>query len=152
MIRRPPTSTRTDTPFPDTTLFRARQRIGDAFQGGRKVIFHRHWRNTRNSRIAFVYRQSSRSEVPISRSVMALNNEGGSQGPWGGSGGGDGPRNPWGNEPPRGPGRGNRPSNVDFDSLIRKGQERLRSSIPGGGGDPRRMWLMTAGEIGRAHV
>lgn len=78
---------------------------------------------------------------------MALNNEGGSQGPWGGSGGGDGPRNPWGNEPPRGPGRGNRPSNVDFESLIRKGQERLRSSIPGGGGDPRRMWLMIAGGL-----
>src|SRR3546814_20347793 len=120
MIRRPPTSTRTDTPFPDTTLFRARQRIGDAVQGGRKVIFHRHWRNTRNSRIAFVYRQSSRSDVPISRSVMALNNEGGSQGPWGGSGGGEGPRNPWGNEPPRGPGRGHRPSNVDFENMIRK--------------------------------
>src|SRR3546814_19194254 len=78
---------------------------------------------------------------------MALNNEGGSQGPWGGSGGGDGPRNPGGNEPPRGPGRGNRPSNVDFESLIRKGQERLRSSIPGGGGDPRRMWLMIAGGL-----
>src|SRR3546814_8313714 len=57
------------------------------------------------------------------------------------------PRNPWGNEPPRGPGRGNRPSNVDFESLIRKGQERLRSSIPGGGGDPRRMWLMIAGGL-----
>src|SRR3546814_8064391 len=129
MIRLPPRSTRPDTLFPYPTLFRsgrhaiayhrrgqpvrsqqalARQRIGDAVQGGRKVIFHRHWRNTRNSRIAFVYRQSSRSEVPISRSVMALNNEGGSQGPWGGSGGGDGPRNPWGHEPPRGPGRGNR--------------------------------------------
>lgn len=81
---------------------------------------------------------------------MILNNEGGSQGPWGGSGGGDGggPRNPWGNQPPRGgPGRGNRPSNVDFENLIRKGQERLRSSIPGGGGDPRRMWFTIAAVV-----
>src|SRR3546814_9548341 len=30
MIRRPPRSTRTDTLFPYTTLFRSRRRIGDA--------------------------------------------------------------------------------------------------------------------------
>ncbi len=79
---------------------------------------------------------------------MTFNSEGGSQGPWGGSGGGDGgggPRNPWGNQPPRGPGRGNRPS-VDIETIIRKGQERLRSSIPGGG-EPKRFWLTIAGAV-----
>ena len=82
---------------------------------------------------------------------MILNNEGGSQGPWGsGGGGGDGggPRNPWGG-PPRdsGPGRGNRPSGPDLESLLRKGQERLRSSLPGGGGEPRRLGLIIGAAI-----
>src|SRR3546814_6896206 len=34
MIRRPPRSTRTDTPFPYTTLFRSRGRVGDSPQAG----------------------------------------------------------------------------------------------------------------------
>lgn len=75
---------------------------------------------------------------------MILNSEGGSQGPWGsgGDGGSNGPpRNPWGNQPPHGPGRGNRPSGNDFEAMLRKGQERLRSSFGGGQGDPRRLWL-----------
>lgn len=69
------------------------------------------------------------------------NNDGGSNGPWGG-GGGNGPRNPWGNGgggggPSRGPGgRGNGP---DLDEFIRRSQEKLRSSLPGGGG--RGAWL-----------
>lgn len=77
---------------------------------------------------------------------MTLNNDGGSQGPWGGSGGdGDGPRNPWGNQPPRGGGRGNRPQSPDLEAMLRKGQERLRSSLTGGvGGEPRRLWMTIA--------
>jgi len=70
------------------------------------------------------------------------NNDGG---PWGegsggaggsGSGGGSGggPRNPWGDGPPKRP-QGPRPrGNNDFDEMIRRGQERLRQSLPGGGG------------------
>ena len=72
------------------------------------------------------------------------NNESGGGGPWGGGGGkggggdgGDGgpPKSPWGEGPPRRPNRPNRPSgNVDFDAFIRRSQEKLRGSIPGGGG------------------
>ena len=77
---------------------------------------------------------------------MTLNNDGGSQGPWGGSGGdGDGPRNPWGNQPPRGGGPRNRPQSPDLEAMFRKGQERLRSSLPGGvGGEPYRLWITIA--------
>jgi len=75
------------------------------------------------------------------------NNESGGGGPWGGGGnkgggsgdgnGGDGgpPKSPWGEGPPRRPNRPNRPSgNVDFDAFIRRSQEKLRGSIPGGNG------------------
>ncbi len=54
----------------------------------------------------------------------------------GGSGGGSGggPRNPWGEGPPKRP-QGPRPTgNRDFDDIIRRGQEKLRQSFPGGGG------------------
>ncbi|WP_416907889.1 MAG: FtsH protease activity modulator HflK [Polymorphobacter sp.] len=67
------------------------------------------------------------------------NNEGGS--PWGDKSGGrsgergegdGGPKSPWGDTPPRKPTP--RPSgNRDFDDIIRRGQEKLRS-LPGGGG------------------
>src|SRR3546814_16060800 len=79
---------------------------------------------------------------------MIFNTEGGSQGPWGGGSGG-GPLNPWGNQPPRGPGRGNRPPNFDFEAMLRRGQERFRSSLPGGGGggDSQRKWLIIAAAI-----
>jgi membrane protease subunit HflK len=57
---------------------------------------------------------------------------GGGNGSSGGSGGG--PRNPWGEGPPKRP-QGPRPSgNRDFDDIIRRGQEKLRQSFPGGGG------------------
>ena len=71
------------------------------------------------------------------------NNDGG---PWGndpGSGGNDGgsgggPRNPWGEGPPKRP-NGPRPGgNRDFDDIIRRGQEKLRQSFNGGGGTPGR--------------
>ncbi|MEX6725626.1 protease modulator HflK [Parapedomonas caeni] len=59
---------------------------------------------------------------------MPWQNNGGN-GPWGGGGGsGGGPRNPWGGND----GGGSQPPNLD--DLIRKGQERLRASMPGGGG------------------
>ncbi len=60
---------------------------------------------------------------------------GGSGGGSGGSGGSGGPpRNPWGDGPPKKP-QGPRPTgNRDFDDIIRRGQEKLRQSLPGGGG------------------
>jgi membrane protease subunit HflK len=51
----------------------------------------------------------------------------------GGGASGGGPRSPWGEGPPRKP-QGPRPSgNRDFDDIIRRGQEKLRSSLGGGG-------------------
>ena len=63
------------------------------------------------------------------------NNEGG---PWGsGGGGGDKPRNPWGQKPSGGSrGGGGKPSGgggADFDDFIRRSQERLRAGMGGGG-------------------
>lgn len=68
------------------------------------------------------------------------NNSGGSGGPWGGGDGGGGPRNPWGSGggPSRGPG-GGRGNGPDFDEFIRRSQERLRSTLPGGRQGP--PWL-----------
>ncbi len=53
-------------------------------------------------------------------------------GPWGGGGGGD-KQGPWGQgpQPPRGGGGGNPP---DLEEIIRRGQDRLKNAIPGGGG------------------
>lgn len=85
---------------------------------------------------------------------MILKSEGGPKGPWGSGGGsggdGGGPRNPWGGTPPRGsggPGRGNRPTGPDLEAIFKRGQERLRSSFPGGGGEPRRLGLMIGGAV-----
>lgn len=75
------------------------------------------------------------------------NNNDGAGGPWGGGGGGNsgggGPRSPWGEGPQRRPGPRRPTGNNDFDSLIRRTQERLRQSLPGGGDSPlgRRPWL-----------
>lgn len=70
---------------------------------------------------------------------MPWNNQsGGGGGPWGGGGnnggGQGGPGGPWGGGPggQRPGGGGNQPP--DLEEIIRKGQERLRSAIPGGGG------------------
>src|SRR5579863_847284 len=46
-------------------------------------------------------------------------------GPWGGGGGGP---SPWGKQPPRGP---------NIEDLIKRGQDRLRGSLPGGFGGSR---------------
>ncbi len=66
---------------------------------------------------------------------MPWQNNGGSGGPWGSGGGsGGGPRNPWGGGSggSGGGGGGQQPPNLD--DLIRRGQERLRASLPGGTG------------------
>ena len=68
---------------------------------------------------------------------MPWNNQGGG-GPWGGGssggGGGGGPRGPWG-QGPQGGGGGGGGQPPDLEELIRKSQERLKSVLPGGGGN-----------------
>jgi membrane protease subunit HflK len=61
---------------------------------------------------------------------MPWSNQSGGGGPWGGGGGNGG--GPWG-QGPRGPGGpGNTPP--DLEDIIRRGQDRLKSALPGGGG------------------
>ena len=77
---------------------------------------------------------------------MPWQNDGGSGGPWG-SGGGDGPKNPWGGKPKGGGGGGgggggNRGGPPDFDAFIRRSQERLRGAMPDG--RPRLPWTLIA--------
>jgi modulator of FtsH protease HflK len=74
--------------------------------------------------------------------------------PWGGGGGqgggnggggdGDEPRNPWGNRGGGG-GGGKGGGGPDLDDLLRQGRDRLRSSLPGGGG--RSIWGIAAAGI-----
>lgn len=62
------------------------------------------------------------------------NQNGGGGGPWGGGGNGGG-GGPWGQGPqgPRGPQRpGGQPP--DLEEIIKRGQDRLRRALPGGGG------------------
>ncbi|MGF1629712.1 MAG: FtsH protease activity modulator HflK [Kiloniellaceae bacterium] len=64
---------------------------------------------------------------------MPWENKGGSGGPWGGGGGGGsgGPGGgPWGRG---GGGSGGGPRPPDFEDFIKKGQDRFRSMLPGGG-------------------
>jgi membrane protease subunit HflK len=63
----------------------------------------------------------------------------GSGGGWqsGGSGGGGGGGGPWGQGP-----SGGRPP--DLEDMLRKGQDKLRSMIPGGGGGGKYIWLIVA--------
>jgi modulator of FtsH protease HflK len=69
---------------------------------------------------------------------MPWSNQNGGGGPWGGGGGGGGNnQGPWGQGPQRpngggGGGGGNRPP--DLEEIIRRGQDRLKNAIPGGGG------------------
>ena len=61
---------------------------------------------------------------------MPWNPQGGGKGPWGGdNGNGGGGGNPWGR-----PNGGNQGPVPDFDDIIRRGQEKLRRAMPGGGG------------------
>ncbi|MBZ0161893.1 MAG: FtsH protease activity modulator HflK [Notoacmeibacter sp.] len=62
---------------------------------------------------------------------MPWSNQGGGGGPWGGGNNGGGP---WGQGGgPQGP-RGPQGSPPDLEDIIRKGQDRLRRALPGGGG------------------
>ncbi|QPC44835.1 FtsH protease activity modulator HflK [Kaustia mangrovi] len=61
---------------------------------------------------------------------MPWSNQGGGGG-WQGGGGG---RGPWGQGPQGGGGGGQRPNPPDLEELLRKGQDRLKDFIPGGGG------------------
>jgi membrane protease subunit HflK len=71
---------------------------------------------------------------------MPWSNQGGSGGPWGGgsggSGGSGGGGGPWG----RGPGGGPTPPNLE--DVLRQGQDRLRSILPGGIGGGRGLILI----------
>ena len=60
---------------------------------------------------------------------MPWNPQGGGGGPWGNGGGGNG-GSPWGRGPGKGGGQGPTP---DFDEIIRRGQEKLKRALPGGG-------------------
>lgn len=66
------------------------------------------------------------------------NNSGGGSGGGGWQGGGGGNRGPWG-QGPRGGGNQQPP---DIDELIRKGQEKLREIMPGGGSAGPRMFVL----------
>lgn len=57
---------------------------------------------------------------------------GGGGGPWGGGGGNN--QGPWG-QGPRGP-SGPQGTPPDLEDIIRRGQDRLRNALPGGGGSP----------------
>lgn len=76
---------------------------------------------------------------------MPWNNQsgGGSGGPWGGGGGGGG--GPWGQGPrPSGP-PGSPP---DLEDIIRRGQDKLKRALPGGGGSsPALFGLIAAGLV-----
>jgi membrane protease subunit HflK len=74
------------------------------------------------------------------------NNDGGSGGPWGGGGGGGAPKNPWGSGGGNrgGGGSGGRGPGPDFEEFVRRSQERLRASLPGGAGGMRAPWLLIA--------
>ena len=68
---------------------------------------------------------------------MSWGNQGGG-GPWGGNGGGnDG--SPWGKKPAGGGGGSQQPP--DIDEVIRKGQEKLKSLMPGGFGGKKAIFL-----------
>ena len=60
---------------------------------------------------------------------MPWNDKNGGGGPWGGGGNNQGP---WG-QGPKGPG-GPQGSPPDLEDIIRRGQDRLRQALPGGGG------------------
>ncbi len=70
---------------------------------------------------------------------MAWNNQGG---PWGGGG-----KSPWGrgNGPSSGGGGGNRPP--DFEEMLRRGQDRVKSVLPGGFGSWRGLGLIVVAVI-----
>ncbi len=76
----------------------------------------------------------------------------GGSGSGGGSGGGGnagGPKSPWGEVPPRRPAPGRGPTGRgEIDDFLRRGQDRLRSSLPGGGAQLANIpWVLIAAVI-----
>jgi membrane protease subunit HflK len=67
---------------------------------------------------------------------MPWSNQNGGGGPWGGGGNNGGGGGPWGQGPqgPRGPQRGGGGQPPDLEEIIKKGQDRLKRAMPGGGG------------------
>ncbi len=63
---------------------------------------------------------------------MPWSNQSGGGGPWGGGGGNGGGGGPWG-QGPRGP-NGPKATPPDLEDIIRRGQDRLKNALPGGGG------------------
>ena len=64
---------------------------------------------------------------------MPWSNQSGGGGPWGGGGGNGGGGGPWG-QGPRGPNNGQGNTPPDLEDIIRRGQDRLKRALPGGGG------------------
>jgi membrane protease subunit HflK len=66
-----------------------------------------------------------------------------------GSGSGGGPKSPWGEVPPRRPAPGRGPTGRgEIDDFLRRGQDRLRSSLPGGGAQLANIpWVLIAAVI-----
>ena len=63
---------------------------------------------------------------------MPWSNQNGGGGPWGGGDGGGNGGGPWG-QGPRGP-KGPQGTPPDLEEIIRRGQDRLKQALPGGGG------------------
>ncbi len=85
-----------------------------------------------------------------------LTNDSSGGSPWGGTGnsdpgssGGTPPKSPWGDGPPRRPTPGRGPTGrSDIDDFLRRGQDRLRGSLPGGGGQLASVpWLLIAAVV-----
>jgi membrane protease subunit HflK len=74
---------------------------------------------------------------------MPWQNQGGGGGPWGGGGNNGGP-GPWG----RGPSGGGGPTPPNIEELLRRGQERMRSLLPGGMGSVRGLALVGLAAVG----
>src|SRR3546814_4947144 len=77
MIRRPPRSTRTDTLFPYTTLFRSAQRIGQfadeiAFGGPARMQFLPALDRRRAGRVAVIDRPRSEEHTSELQSLMRI--------------------------------------------------------------------------------
>jgi membrane protease subunit HflK len=69
--------------------------------------------------------------IGTEREFMPWSNQSGGGGPWGGGGGNSG--GPWG-QGPRGTGGGPQGTPPDLEAILRRGQDRLKRALPGGGG------------------
>ncbi|SFI34575.1 FtsH protease activity modulator HflK [Aerobium aerolatum] len=74
---------------------------------------------------------------------MPWSNQSGGGGPWGGGGGNGGSGGPWG-QGPRGPNNGQGNTPPDLEEIIRRGQDRLKRALPGGGSGSPAMFGLTA--------